>query len=254
MAVEKNIIVHKLIDSENKSSRQRFFALFLMSFSVLFLCGGSLKAQRRLEMGPLAGVSYYMGDLNQGVPFVEPHLSLGGLARYVFNDRIALKGSFLFAGLSGSYDSDKDGILPTYGRVNGTPETFSRNVVSLSVSGEINLFSYDHKYISTTVFTPYLSAGFGSMGYNRLVQTGDSITSKPYFALSLPLGLGVKYKFSKWLRVGAEWTFFKLFVDDVDNYDTLGNVVTHNNDWFSVIDIYITFGFFKRNSSCQGGY
>ncbi len=253
MAAEKNIEVHKLIDSDSRDNKQRFIVLFFMSLSVLFFFRSSMYAQDRLEVGPLAGVSYYMGDLNPGVPFVKPRPALGGLLRYVFNDRIALKGTAIFAGLSGSYDSDKDGILPTYGWVNGTPASFSRNVINLSLSGEINLFSYDHKYISTTVFTPYISLGFGGMGYNRLVEISPGNTdTKPYFVLSLPLGLGVKYKFSKWLRVGAEWSFVKLFVDDVDNYDALGDTF-HNNDWFSVINIYVTFGFLKRNSECWGG-
>ncbi len=250
MAVEKNIYVHKLNNSKNRGFKQRFVSVVLMSFVVLFFLKSNILAQDRFEIGPLGGVSYYMGDLNPGVPFIKPRPALGGLIRYTFNDRIAVKGYVLYAGLSGSYDSEKDGILPTYDRVNGTPGDFSRNIISLALTGEVNLFSYDHKYIPTTVFTPYITAGFGGMGYNRLVNSpSGGVDSKPYFSLSLPLGIGVKYKFSKWLRGGAEWSFVKLFVDDVDNYDGLGDAF-HNNDWFSVFKIYITFGFLRRKTEC----
>jgi len=227
--------------------------LFLfMSFAILCFTENRLYAQDRFEIGALGGVSYYMGDLNPGVPFVDSRPAFGGLLRYVFNDRIAMKGTLTYAGLKGSYDSEVDGILPEYGWVSGKPGSFKRNIIDIALTGEINLFSYDHKYIASSVFTPYIAFGLGGMGYNRLVETPSGSTgTKPYFSMVLPVGLGVKYKFSKWVRVGAEWTFVKLFVDDVDNYKGPGDAF-HNNDWFSVFKIYITFGFLRRKSECYG--
>jgi hypothetical protein len=253
VAVEKNNIVHKLINSENKSGRQRFFALFFVCSLVSIFYSSRLEAQSQIEFGGLGGAAYYIGDLNPGVPFVNVNPALGGIGRYVFSDRIAFKAAVTVAGLSGDYDKDKVGVLPEFKRLSGSPGYFKRTVMSLDFTGEINLFSYDHKYISSTVFTPYLSFGFGAMGYSKIVaKTDTSTTFKPSFSLSLPMGVGVKYKISKRLRIGAEWTFYKLFVDDVDNYSSIGNALTHNNDWFSVFKIYITFGFLRRKSECFG--
>ena len=253
MAVEKKIKVRELKDSGSQyhSLRMRFFCFMglLVYLSVFF--AGNVRAQDRLEVGPLVGASYYFGDLNHGVPFVDSHLAFGGIARYVFSDRIALRGSLIYAGISGSYDPEDDGVLP------GVPKgyAFNRNVGDVAVMAEINMFSYDHKYIPTTVFTPYLSVGLGTVLYKRV----DGNDEKPVFVLSLPFGVGVKYKFSKWLRVGAEWSFRKLFDDDIDGVsnmlgDYYGDAKTHNNDWISVVDVYVTFGFLRRRGSCKGGY
>jgi len=253
VAVEKKIKVRELKDSGNKyhSLRMRFFCLmgFLVTLSGFF--GSNVHAQDRLELGPLVGVSYYFGDLNNGVPFVDSHLALGGIARYVFSDRIAVRGSLILAGISGSYDPEEDGVLPGLSK----GYAFSRHIGDAAAMVEINLFSYDHKYIPTTVFTPYLSVGLGTVLYKRI----DEGNEKSVFVLSLPFGVGVKYKFSKWFRVGAEWSFRKLFDDDIDGVsnelgDFYGNTWTHNNDWISVVDVYVTFGFLRRRSSCKGGY
>lgn len=254
MAVEKKIKVRKLKDSENKNIKQRLRFLFFvgLSLNILVLSGGNVNAQDRLELGPLVGVSYYFGDLNPSTPFVNNHLALGGIARYVFNDRIALKGSAIYTGLSGSYD-------PSNGILSGVPEgySFNRNIGDVALVAEINLFSYDHKYISTTVFTPYLSFGAGTVLYNRAGEGGE----KSVFVLSLPFGVGVKYKLNKWVRIGAEWSFRKLFVDDIegdmvpDDVSIIyGNAKTHNNDWYSIVNVYVTFSFLKRRNRCMGGY
>ena len=263
MAVEKNIIVHSTLNAKNKSNKQRFLALLFVSMFVFFLFENQLEAQMRIDFGPLAGTSYYMGDLNPGVPFSGAGPSFGGLARYVISDRLALKGTVSYGEISGDYDQRKVGVLPVLGKVNGKAGKFKRSILSLDFTGEINLFSYDHKYIASSVFTPYLLFGIGGVGYTRQVleqiqvpgnppSQKDTIVHKPHFALALPMGIGVKYKFNKRLRIGAEWTFYKTFVDDLDNYISVGNAVTHNNDWFSVFKIYITFGFFRRKSECFG--
>ena len=241
--IEKNNIVYKLINSGNRSDRQRFFTLFLMGLSVMFFFSGRLNAQMRIDIGPLGGAAYYMGDLNPGVPFSQVREAFGGLARYVVNDRIAVKGAMTFATLKGVYDPDKVGKLP-----NLKGEMFMRSIFSVDVTGEINLFSYDHQFISSTVFSPYLAIGVGTMGYKKTMQADTTLN----FTFSLPMGVGVKYKINKRLKIGAEWTFYKLFVDDIDNYVSAGDALTHNNDWFSVFKIYITFGFLRRKSECFG--
>lgn len=254
MAIEKKIEVQELKGSENKNMIQRLRFLFYVSLLLFFLVlsGNGVNAQDRLEAGPLVGASYYFGDLNPSTPFVNNHLAIGGLVRYVFNDRTAVRGSAIYAGLSGSYDSAK-GVLP------GVPDgySFNRNIGDLAVMGEINLFSYDHKYISTTVFSPYLTFGVGTLLYKRADEQGE----KSVFVLSLPFGAGVKYKINKWVKIGAEWGFRKLFVDDIEGNmvpDDLsaiyGSAKTHNNDWYSIANVYVTFSFIRRNSSCVGGY
>ncbi len=254
MAIEKKTEVQGLKDSGNKNIIQRLRFLFYVSLLLFFLVLSekTVNAQDRLEAGPLVGASYYFGDLNPSTPFVDNHLAIGGLVRYVFNDRLAVRGTAIYAGLSGSYDS-ANGILP------GVPErySFNRSIGDIAVMGEINMFSYDHKYIPTTVFSPYLTFGVGTLLYKRAEEQGH----KSVFVLSLPFGAGVKYKMNKWVKIGAEWSFRKLFADDIegnmvpDDVSAIyGNAKTHNNDWYSIVNVYVTFSFIKRSSKCIGGY
>ena len=149
---------------------------------------------------------------------------------------------------------------------NESEYSFQRTVVDFAVFIEYNFLSYDHKFISNTNFTPYVSIGIGSTLYNRFDREFSNQSEKPVFVLSLPFGAGVKYKLTDWVRVGAEWTFRKTFVDDLD---VTGNVLTfdaadpyglnmpvssHNNDWYSFAGVYVTFNMIKRKSSCHDGY
>lgn len=90
--------------------------------------------------------------------------------------------------------------------------------------------------------------------------------NKTVFVLSLPFGVGAKYKLNSWIRVGAEWSFRKTFVDDLDYVGGSGIVnpddpygfdekaLTHNNDWYSFAGITVTFSFSRRKTACNGGF
>ncbi len=234
---------------------------------IFFMLGNKLYAQDRIELGGFLGTSYYFGDLNPSKQFYKPHLAIGGIGRYAYSDRIAFKGSLILGNISGDYTDEnlnyKD-LRPDDQQI-GRPEyDFSRTIADASVQAEFNFLSYDHKYLSNTNFTPYISVGLGTMIYSRVDGDDENLTSKPTFILSLPFGAGIKYKVNKWVRVGAEWSFRKTFVDDLD-YDGPGEIDpsnpyggestwTHNNDWVSFAGVYITVSMFRRKSTCNGGY
>ncbi|TAJ13409.1 hypothetical protein DMA11_09140 [Marinilabiliaceae bacterium JC017] len=236
-----------------------FYLLGYVFFFMFILPQFSL-AQDRLEVGPFVGVSYYFGDLNPDKQFANSHLAIGGIGRYVVNDRLAVKGSVLMATVSGAYN-ENEVRFPNTGRY-----SFSRGIGDASVQLEINFLSYDHKFISTTVFSPYVCFGLGSTIYKRYEGEGQKETEKSVFVLSLPFGVGLKYKISKWVRVGAEWSFRKTFVDDLDlvghdlpiqpddPYGFEEHSSLHNNDWYSFAGVYITFSFLNRRSRCNGGF
>lgn len=242
-----------------KASKCFLLVLFLM------LAKESV-AQDRIELGGFAGTSYYFGDLNPSKQFYRPHLTIGGIGRYAYSDRLALKATALYGKISGAYSPDLkylDRRQPA--EQQGDPQYSFQNVVGdLAVQAEFNFLSYDHKFISSTNFTPYLSVGLGTVIYNRKSGDAGNLTSKPTFILSLPFGVGMKYKVNKWVRVGAEWSFRKTFVDDLDyegpgDIDPsdpygFGNTLTHNNDWISFAGIYVTISMLKRKSRCNGGY
>ena len=212
-----------------------------------------------------------MGDLNPTNPIYQPNLSGAVIGRYVFNDRIAFKATAFATSLQGSYPS-KNVFLPRTDGVSYLPDSipnysFYRSLVG-DISGqvEINFQSYDHPYISTTTFTPYIAIGLGTTIYKRFSQQGSNQVEKSVFVLSLPIGLGIKYKLNKHIRLGAEWSFRKVFANDLDQ-PSANSVITPsdpygfkqpsnliNHDWISSFQVSITFNMLKRRIGCNAGY
>lgn len=250
MVVELNLI-------NKKKLKVRWFILY----AVFFILSYSVKAQDKLELGMFLGASYYIGDLNPQKQFYQPGLVIGGIGRYVLSDRVAFKGTFSMASLKGSYPDN--GVLFPEGNID---YSFNRQIGDATAQMEFNFMSYDHKFIHNTNFTPYLSFGLGTTIYKRFSTESENNSEQTVFILSLPIGVGVKYKINKWIRVGAEWSFRKTFVDDLD---VVGNNLPinpgdpyafdvgskiHNNDWYSFAGVMVTFSLFKRNSECNGGF
>src|SRR5690554_7223867 len=113
---------------------------FFIWLGVGLLASVDLEAQTRLEAGPYIGVSWYNGDLNPNRMFASPEPAYGGLAKYVFNDRMALRLTLGAAGISGSYPQ-KELFLPE--SLSGS-YSFDRTLLDMTTMLEISLFPYDH--------------------------------------------------------------------------------------------------------------
>lgn len=254
-------------------ARSRNTILYVLCAIALLLCD-TIKAQDRLEMGFMGGVSYYLGDLNQSQQFKSARPALGILVRYAINDRLAAKVNLFGGGIAGEYPfaGEKYPIIRPKsdvsdnieGIVTGGKYEFSRMLLSVGFMGEVNFRSFDHVFNkSESLWTPYLTMGLGATFYKSYA---DKTSGKTDFVLSLPFGLGIKYKVNKWLRVGAEWTMHKTFADDLDLVDPNGvqinpndpygskhHALTHNNDWVSFCGITITASMWPRKLSCNDG-
>ncbi|WP_301200012.1 DUF6089 family protein [Plebeiibacterium marinum] len=238
----------------NTIKSKMLILLFMMAF-------GIAKSQDRIELGVMAGASYYIGDLNPQKQFYKPGFSYGGIARYVLTDRFALKGTASMVRIKGSYP-DNDVLFPegeqTY--------SFNRAMGDAALQMEFNFTSYDHPFIGTTNFTPFISFGLGTTIYKRFSTDIENNSEQTVFILSLPIGVGFKYKVNKWVRVGAEWSFRKTFVDDLDYvgnnlpvnpddpYGFYQETTLHNNDWYSFAGVSITVSMFRRKTECNSGY
>lgn len=227
---------------------------------IMVLLMGNTYAQNKLELGLFLGGSYYMGDLNPSQQFKMTRPAFGGVGRYVFTDRLAVRGNVIMANLAGKYPWSGDKYT-NWENTDGYE--FSRAVVDIAVMGEFNFMSYDHLFQKHTRFTPYLTLGVGTTCYKSY---GEKEGGKQTFILSLPFGLGAKYKVNKWLRLGFEWTWRKSFADDLDvveinkakidpqdpyNIGTHSNV--NNNDWYSMCGITVTMSMWPRKLECNDG-
>ena len=237
----------------------------------------SLYGQDKIELGVFLGGSYYLGDLNPSQQFKDFRPAIGGIARYAITDRWAVKGNVIVAGIAGQYPGSGDvylrdeGYTRTYTNSDGTWHTvrerdyaFERTLIDAALTAEVNFRSYDHYFRQAqTRFTPYLTFGLASTIYERHETKNDK---KTVFVLSLPFGLGAKYKVNKWLRVGCEWTWRKTFTDDLDVVEPDEGKIdpsdpyglgksgwTHNNDWYSLIGVTITCSMWPRKITCNDG-
>jgi len=233
----------------------------IVCIAIILLSFCNIKAQDRLEIGIKAGASYYLGDLNPQKQFYKPSLAYGGIARYVLTDRLAVKGAATLIKIKGSYPSN--GIYFPEGLES---YSFKRTMGDMDLQMEFNFRSYDHPFISTTVFTPYVSFGVGTTIYKRYTTEIQNNSGQTVFILSLPIGIGFKYKINNWIRVGAEWSFRKTFVDDLDYvgyeininpddpYGFQQGTKIHNNDLYSFAGVMVTFSMFRRKTECKSGY
>lgn len=182
------------------------------------------------EAGATCGCGFVLGDVN-GILFrtVEP---LGGaFLKYKFNGhyelRLQMDGGYL--GVS----ADKESRVRT-------------GYFGAQVVGEFNFFNYGaprwEAYRSWV--TPTVIAGIGMIGF------------KGHVAATVPLGLGVKFKLSNRINVGAYWMVSKVFSDAVDYVDDpigLNRGFWNNRDWYSTAQIYLSVNFYKICAPCRNG-
>ncbi len=256
---------------------QAALALAAALFAIASMLPARACAQDRLELGLMAGGSYYLGEMNPSRQFKMTRPAAAFFGRYMANDRIAIRGQAGYFGIAGKYDDKSpdvysSAVTPSGGGFSeGQVELvrplgceFNSGLVDVSFLGEFNFLSFDHMFRKEqTRFTPYLALGLGCTAYSRYSEGAK----KRQFVLSLPFGLGVKYKVNKYLRLGLEWTFHKTFTDELECVEDLNGTfdpadpyrngvhkLTHNNDWFSHLCVAVSFSLWPRSLACNDGY
>jgi hypothetical protein len=181
-----------------------------------------------MEIGVFGGGSFYMGDLNPNVPFLQTNIAYGVLARYALGSRWAAK-VHLYKGILNGDDS-KSNFLPERSL------KFNSSIWELGGVGEFNFLPYFTGSLKN-YFTPYIFGGAALLyhrpkvgrldlrDFNTEGQENATLLepSNPeerrysYFTLSIPFGVGVKYSFSKRIAVTIEWGMRKTFTDYIDD-------------------------------------
>jgi len=241
------------------------FQICLGFILVMLLVPLKSGGQERIEAGLFLGGSYYLGDLNPNRHFYQTRPAFGSLVRVVLNPRLAFRGTLSTYELSGDYPRSDLSFPEATGR-SGSHYQFGRTVADIATQLEINLFDYAHPFREEeTRLTPYVTGGLGYMIYRRYYDGSTNDSENPQFILSLPFGLGMKWKLSDWLHVGVEWNFRKTFVDDIDKMgsgaidpsDPYGfdeSSDWHNNDWYSFAGFFVAIDLFQQNVPCNAGY
>lgn len=199
--------------------------LLIGSFTAL-LAVPSLQAQMKgWEIGPWAGVSYYLGDLNTRFDFSRPNLAGGFGARYNFNNRLGFRLSGNYGKVE-AYDSDSPNPFERTRNL-----SFESTVLDGTLQFEFNFLPYEHGSYDH-FFTPYVFGGLSAFYFNpkaeldgtlyelRSLGTEGQLRGQEYYEITgaLTYGLGVKvdlsYEWSLDFSLGMRNTFTD-YLDDV---------------------------------------
>ena len=231
------------MDGKAKHSCKALFSGILL---ILFLIFPSkhATAQKKSDIGFIGGVSYYMGDINHSRHFYAPSPAGGIIYRYNLNPRHSFRFSGIYTSLKGS-DSDFEDAFQQQRN-----HSFKTSIIDLAITTEFNFMDYKPTKLRKNRYSPYVSAG---IGYSSALSSNVNAAS----ATTINFGAGFKYNLARRWSMGAEWTFRKTLNDLLDAEENIGadqGVFFHNNDWYSIVGLFITYKIFNWREDCQAGY
>lgn len=238
--------------------------LIVSCLGVAFQVNAQFVDSKTIEIGPHAGLSYYMGDINPTKPFAQSDLEFGGVARLNIHNRWSFRFDYSHATVKAS--DEVIGWRPDRGL------NFTTKINDFSLMAEFNFWEY-FTGVSKKGFSPYIFGGisiFQYTPYQRLYDPNQGIdvlvdlreyqvdtiirqfrpkdpndpnapdrltlmsglaeffggrTKK--IGVSIPFGVGVKFSLSKYLAATVEWRMQKTLTDYLDG---VGGVYFENPD------------------------
>jgi Domain of unknown function (DUF6089) len=228
-------------------------------FLLTSLLSTNLVAQHTLEIGGLAGVCGYLGDLNKSDFFAkEPHLAFGALARYNISPRVAIRAAFLHGKGTGrdSYYADR------------AFRNFSTEspITEISAQIEYHFFKLETPKIERRFrpeFSPFVFAGLGVVRTDPTVDFDHMIIAKveylegreldmaakySHINPSVPFGVGLKYRANLNLTITVEAGFRLTFSDYLDGISWAGN--PNKTDRYKFSGFTATYRFNRLITKC----
>ncbi len=218
------------------------------------------------EIGALAGVNQYFGDMHCSKPYASQNNLMGGLfLRKHISDFFAIRPQVLVGKLAGR-DMDNPDKLWDYRRLNFSSTPF----VEAAVLGEYyplreRRFTCDG-FMKKTL-SPYLFAGVGATYSNPTVyqEAGASFPARPTdlaadvakmnkfgnrIAAVIPVGLGVKYNASRRVTLGAEAGYRFSTSDYLDGLSLAGN--SGRKDGYFLANVLGSYRFGDKDTDKDG--
>lgn len=200
---------------------------------LFFFVGQSIYAQHSSDVGVIAGVNYYVGDINPNKQLYSSSPVVGFMYRYNMGPRYALRTSLSFGTLKG--DDLDFGNKYQQSRA----ASFETELVDFSVQLEFNFQPFLVPLSSRAKrFSPYITSGLSYV-------SSSSTTS----SFAIPMGVGCKYLIGKRWTAAVEWSFKKSFTDELDGLEDPNklNIANkfHNDDWISFLGVTLTIQLFN---------
>ena len=225
----------------------------------------------RLELGAQAGLGYYMGELAQ-YAFMSPSEAYGVQLRCKIDERWALQFKGQRQRVINTIDANNEwGVAP--GR-------YQTPMWHFDLTGEYNFFHFglDEHDVRMHPVTPFIFLGVGMTAHNVLASNkrdyplvgwktaadGTYKYHEPAFAMYIPVGVGLKWKFApRWqLQLAWQHQIYVLNGDGLegviaqnapdkfnDSYQMNGSNIL-NNDIVSTLTVGLVFEFAHDKKIC----
>ena len=194
----------------------------------------------RMELGAGIGLINYVGDFNSSlVKGFQPWASI--LAKYRLNPRMAVAMDIGTGKIKGSSDNVST-WYPT------ERYEFNHSLTEADLRFEYNFWAYGtgKEYRGARRLAPFIALGLGSAIH------GDP---EKGFAVSLPIGAGVKYKIGERVNLTAEWrvhfTLSDLLDGKEDPYGIKSSGLFKNTDGYSILQLAVTYDLWAKCKTCH---
>lgn len=143
-------------------------SLYIVLLLLLVTVPAAWAQQYKYEIGPVLGMTGYLGETNNGNLFKHPSVTGGVMFRYAHNSRWAFKANLNYANIRGNSMYDET-VYP-----DGNNYSISSNLIDLGLTAEFNFLNFGRgpQYKKYKPISPYMVAGVGFMfamsnGHNK---------------------------------------------------------------------------------------
>lgn len=215
----------------------------LYTIAVLFLSAVGMGAQDleyAMELGVMAGPSFYMGDANLNGLYKDVTMAGGLVGRYNLNPRMALKFDVGYGKIKGDASKGSNKFPATEGQ----EWEFDHSLVDVGCQYEMSFWGYGvgNGYKGHKRLTPYIQFGLG------FTYGNDALT------MNVPVGFGIKYKFKPRWNVGLDWSMRFSMSDKLDGIEDpyrIKSGLLKNKDSYSWTMVYISYDLCPKYRKCN---
>ena len=215
----------------------------LNALAIALLLAIGLSAQEleyAMELGVMAGPSFYMGDANLNGFYKNVTMAGGLMGRYNINPRMSLKFDLAYGKVKG----DATKVANRFPDTEGLQQSFSNSLFDAGCQYEISFWGF--------------GTGGGYKGHKRLtpyIQLGLGFTyGNDAFTMNIPLGFGVKYKIKPRWNVGIDWSMRFSMSDKLDGIEDpyrIKSGLLKNKDSYSWTMIYVSYDLCPKYRKCN---
>jgi hypothetical protein len=197
---------------------------------ILLLIPACALAQKKVNVSLFGGFSNYTGDLQEKrFTLNQSHAAVGVGASYEVMPKLLVRGEFKFGKLSAD-DKESSKTLNRQRNLN-----FQSGIFDMSLLADYSLFDLQFSRVTPYVFgglalfhfNPYTYDTAGNKFFLRPLSTeGQGLTEYPdrktygRIQLSLPFGVGVRFRITDNAWLGYEIGMRKTFTDYIDDVST----------------------------------